>query len=186
MEKEPVRLRERPQGLRINGLAIRETLAGGAGSDIIKSGGGADILIGDMGNDIYYLHGGETVIEQPGGGVDVIRTYSSFTLSLNVEQLVLMGSDPISGTGNNGDNLIVGNAGNNTLVGLGGNDTLIGGSGDDVVVYNHPRRMARLDAFMDGAWRVIGPAGIDRLVGVERVRFSDAEVRIDPILALIR
>src|SRR5690606_4985836 len=64
---------------------------------------------------------------------------SSVTRNLNnaahavgsVENLILVGSGNINGTGNGLDNEITGNAGNNTLAGGGGADTLRGNAGDD-------------------------------------------------------
>ena len=63
------------------------------------------------------------------------------TLQAYFENLVLLGSNALNGTGNSLDNLLTGNSGNNTLTGLSGNDTLdpgssgtdalIGGTGDD-------------------------------------------------------
>ncbi|HZS64728.1 MAG TPA: calcium-binding protein [Xanthobacteraceae bacterium] len=48
-----------------------------------------------------------------------------------IENLTLMGSASIDGTGNGFDNIITGNAAANTLMGMGGNDTLDGGNGAD-------------------------------------------------------
>ena len=120
------------------------TIYGHEGNDTLYGGAGANTLAGGTGNDTYIIdHAGETVIENAGEGVDLVRSSISYTLGDNVENLTLTGTDAINGTGNALDNLLTGNAGNNVLDGGagndildggGGNDTLIGGAGDDVFV----------------------------------------------------
>src|SRR6185369_12378637 len=72
----------------------------------------------------------------------------SYTLSDNLENLVLGGGASIDGAGNVLDNSLIGNGGNNrlgggagndTLDGAGGADTLTGGTGDDVYVVNNDK-----------------------------------------------
>ena len=53
------------------------------------------------------------------------------TLLPNVENLKLIGTNNIDGTGNNGNNVLTGNSANNILNGLGGNDDLNGDAGND-------------------------------------------------------
>ena len=50
-----------------------------------------------------------------------------------LENLTLMGSNNINGTGNLNDNTIIGNRANNELSGLDGNDILIGNKGIDTI-----------------------------------------------------
>lgn len=88
-----------------------------------------------MGNDTYEVTGAsDTVIENPGGGIDTVESDGSFTLGANVENLDLKGFDPITGTGNGLNNLIEGNRDNNTLDGGSGDDTLKGDAGNDVLI----------------------------------------------------
>jgi Ca2+-binding RTX toxin-like protein len=47
------------------------------------------------------------------------------TLPSGVENLKLIGTNAINGTGNAGDNILTGNSANNTLAGLGGRDTYV-------------------------------------------------------------
>lgn len=70
-------------------------------------------------------------------GIDLVRSSATFDLSsngANVENLTLIGSDNISGTGNGGNNVLTGNIGNNSLYGGIGNDTLDGAAGTDTLI----------------------------------------------------
>ncbi|MDQ0464117.1 Ca2+-binding RTX toxin-like protein [Caulobacter ginsengisoli] len=121
-----------------------DSLTGGDGNDSLDGGTGADSLSGGLGDDVYYVDdAGDTVTELSGQGTDTVRTMAAFTLSANVENLILDGSGNIGGTGNSlvnaitgnsGDNIIDGGAGDDVLKGLNGNDTLIGGTGSDIMV----------------------------------------------------
>ena len=64
--------------------------------------------------------------ESAAEGHDEVRSYVSYTLGANVEDLRLQ-TGAINGTGNALDNLIYGNGANNQLQGLDGNDWLFGG-----------------------------------------------------------
>ena len=111
-----------------------DTLSGLAGRDVLNGGPGADTLQGGADNDLYvYIDATDTVVEQPGSGIDTIWTREvSFTLPANVENLLLVeGTAARDGIGNELDNVITGNAAHNGLVGGDGNDTLIGGGGAD-------------------------------------------------------
>jgi len=79
-------------------------------------------------------------INPEGGTGEVIITdtwQSSLTRTLpnNVENLGLIGSNNINGTGNAGNNNITGNSGNNQINGGAGIDTLTGGLGADTFVF---------------------------------------------------
>ena len=56
-----------------------------------------------------------------------------WTLSANLENLILTGNAAINGTGNAVANLLVGNSGINTLTGAAGNDILQGLDGNDIL-----------------------------------------------------
>jgi VCBS repeat-containing protein len=124
------------------GTSNSDILMGGAGDDILISdgndwlngGSGADTMAGSIGDDIYVVdNAGDTVIELEGEGNDTIDARVSYTLAANVENLRLMGTAGISGTGNELDNVITGNAADNLLQGMAGSDTLIGGAGNDTL-----------------------------------------------------
>jgi len=107
---------------------------GNAGDNVLRGNAGANVLTGGAGNDTYYVGSEDTVVELAGGGTDTVYTSGTFTLSGDVENLVLTGNATIDGVGNAMDNTITGNAGANRLDGGAGADTLVGGSGDDVYI----------------------------------------------------
>jgi Ca2+-binding RTX toxin-like protein len=111
-------------------------ILGEGGDDIIDGGGGADTLAGGAGNDIYLVDRSEDVIiENAGEGVDTVRATASYTLSGNVEDLVLESRGGyIDGTGNALANHLTGNEFDNRLDGGAGVDILEGGLGDDTYV----------------------------------------------------
>ncbi|MCO5760319.1 MAG: hypothetical protein NHG36_02240 [Chromatiaceae bacterium] len=122
------------------GNAGDNVLTGGAGDDRLDGGGGNDTLAGGLGDDTYVLNAHAEIHEGEGEGIDRVEASVSHTLMAHLEQLVLLGSAAINGTGNDLDNLIQGNAainrlegeaGNDVLDGGAGNDTLLGGTGDD-------------------------------------------------------
>lgn len=61
----------------------------------------------------------------------------SFTLGDGLDDLLLLGSSAINGTGNALNNKITGNSGANRLDGGGGADTLTGGKGNDTYVVDN-------------------------------------------------
>ncbi len=67
------------------------------------------------------------------GNPQAIESSVSYTLVGTEQNLVLTGSNPVSGTGNALDNSITGNSATNQLLGMAGNDTLTGNAGDDTL-----------------------------------------------------
>ncbi|MBM6582773.1 right-handed parallel beta-helix repeat-containing protein [Microvirga sp. BT689] len=107
-------------------------VTGGTGNDTLTGTGGGDEMRGGAGNDTYVVdHSGDVVIENANEGNDTVLAYISHTLAANVENLSLQGSNPINGTGNGLNNVIIGNLATNTLKGGLGSDTLDGGAGAD-------------------------------------------------------
>jgi Ca2+-binding RTX toxin-like protein len=146
-----------PSNDTLNGSDGNDTFRGGTGNDVINAGNGNDVIIsgtdestlnGGAGNDVYGVYNSNTVTnEDANGGIDTVWTAVNYTLAANLENLALIGTNALIGTGNSLDNVMVGyGAESHTLYGLGGNDTLInvagadtlyGGSGDDSYVVNN-------------------------------------------------
>lgn len=112
-----------------------DTLADVAGNNLLDGGAGADQMTGGTGDDTFVVdNAGDVVTEGAGEGTDTVRASLNYTLSANVENLILAGTSAINGTGNNLANVLTGNMADNTLNGGSGADTLIGGAGNDTYV----------------------------------------------------
>ncbi|MDE2155677.1 MAG: hypothetical protein KGJ32_07250 [Xanthomonadaceae bacterium] len=137
------------------GLAGDDYLEGDAGNDYLDGGAGADEMDAGTGDDTYIVDSADDlVVENADEGTDQVQASVSTTLSDNVENLFLSGSDGIDGTGNALGNYLAGNAGDNTLKGMdgddtlaasGGNDVLIGGAGNDAYVFDGTAGSAVID-----------------------------------------
>ena len=114
------------------GNAGRNTLRGNSGANRLDGGAGADLLVGGAGDDTYVVDDtGDAVYEVADAGADTVETSVSFTLGAEVENLVLIGTSAVNGTGNALDNTLIGNSADNLLTGGAGNDTLRAGAGND-------------------------------------------------------
>jgi len=124
-------------------IAGIENVTGGAGSDtLIGVAGTTNALTGGGGNDTFTVHDTlDTVSEAAGGGTDLVQFSSTtagatYTIAdADVENLTLLGTADLNGTGNAAANVLIGNTGANTLNGLGGNDTIQAGAGNDTINY---------------------------------------------------
>ncbi|MBL8497077.1 hypothetical protein ABF87_12880 [Nitrosomonas sp. JL21] len=115
------------------GSSFDDNLVGNSQNNILDGGIGTDTLAGGLGNDNYIVNlASDIVIEKFNAGIDTIKNSVTYTLPSQVENLTLIGTANINGTGNTLANLITGNSANNTLNGGAGADIIIGGLGNDI------------------------------------------------------
>ncbi|CAN7316375.1 hypothetical protein [Rhizobium sp. LjRoot254] len=120
----------------VNHGVMKGSIWMGEGNDTFDNRGGK------VDHEIYGQKGNDTLItdsanvhmkEDVDMGVDSVKSTVSYTLSENVENLVLIGKADINGSGNDGGNVLTGNKGDNRLAGLGGADILNGARGNDIM-----------------------------------------------------
>ena len=105
---------------------------GNALDNVLTGNDGRNRLYGGQGNDVYVINGLEDrTIELAGAGTDTVQASVSHMLGAYVENLTLLGTANLNGTGNDLDNVMRGNTGRNTMDGGAGNDTLLGNAGAD-------------------------------------------------------
>lgn len=121
----------------ITGNSGSNILRGDQGNDTLYGGGGVDSLYGGKDDDTYIVDNSTTLVkEMANEGIDTVLASVDYTLTNNVENLTLTGTENLKGTGNTMDNIIIGNSGDNILEGKNGNDTLQGGKGSDTYIFN--------------------------------------------------
>lgn len=106
---------------------------GGIGNDTLDGGAGADTMQGGLGNDVYIVDNVGDIVTELLIGTDTVQSSVNFTLGANLENLDLIGTASINGTGNELNNTINGNSGDNLLLGGAGNDRINSQAGNDVL-----------------------------------------------------
>jgi Ca2+-binding RTX toxin-like protein/subtilisin-like proprotein convertase family protein len=114
------------------GNSLDNQLTGNTGDNIIAGGFGNDVMSGGAGDDTYIIQdAGDQAIESTNSGTDTIRTSIDLVMPIHIENLVMIGSARLNGTGNDLNNALTGNSSANLLDGGLGQDTLTGGAGED-------------------------------------------------------
>lgn len=117
------------------GNSSANTIVGNSSSNRLDGGAGADTLTGGLGDDTYVVDdAGDQIVEAAGEDADTVESGIDYVLGATLENLTLLGSANLDGTGNDQDNVLIGNAGNNRLEGGLGADSLYGGLGDDYFI----------------------------------------------------
>ncbi|MBA1244267.1 putative Ig domain-containing protein [Pseudomonas japonica] len=112
------------------GNALRNFITGNDAANVLDGKAGADSMTGGDGSDTYYVdNADDTTVEKNSdsatGGIDTVYTsLATWTLSSNVENLVINTIGAANGIGNALDNTFVAGAGNNVLDGRDGIDTV--------------------------------------------------------------
>jgi Ca2+-binding RTX toxin-like protein len=117
------------------GTIVGEIVLGG-GQDVFDNRGGSvdHAIEGNLGDDTLITdNAAVTLTEIANQGYDTVKSTVTYTLSANVEKLVLIGTANVNGIGTDGNNDLLGNTGKNHLSGQGGADWLDGGAGDDLL-----------------------------------------------------
>jgi Ca2+-binding RTX toxin-like protein len=124
----------------IGGTDGSDNISGTSGDNILNGGIGADTMAGGTGNDTYIVDNVGDIITETSTlatEIDNVQSSVTYTISANVENLILTGTTTINGTGNDLNNTLTGNTASNTLNGLTGADTMIGGTGNDTYVVDN-------------------------------------------------
>ena len=122
-------------GANVENLTLTGTAAingtGNTLNNVLTGNSAANVLAGGTGNDTYVVDSGDTVTEAASAGTDTVQSSITWTLDVNLENLTLLGTAAINGTGNTLNNTLLGNSAANVLDGGVGADSLRGGAGND-------------------------------------------------------
>ena len=155
--------------INLTGNGLDNEMWGNDGANVMDGGAGADIMRGHGGDDIYFVdHAGDAIVENSGGGFDLVYTSVSHELSDDVERLGVNGFETtyaINLTGNARANELFGNDGANVLDGRGGADILHGRAGVDTFTFTTSLHAGNIDQLPDFQ------VGIDK-IGLDDNEFS--------------
>lgn len=138
----------------IFGSSNNDVIYGGLGNDRLDGGSDSDQLFGGEGDDHLTGSFGRDLVEG-GDGDDVIQ--GDWTYSVE---------------GWNGDDILSGGAGDDRITGGEDSDRIDGGTGHDIAIFRGLRSGYSIST-VDGVTTVMGRDGVDTLIGVEKVQFTD-------------
>ncbi len=143
--------------INLTGNALANYMIGNDGANQLDGKAGNDVMVGRAGHDTYIVYdAGDQVVENVGGGSDLVFTAVSYALNDTWEVEVLAtiafdGTAPINLTGNGLANYMIGNDGANTMDGKGGSDVLVGRAGQDTFAFTTALGAGNVDNIFDFA-----------------------------------
>ena len=170
-------------------------LDGGAGDDFLKGLGGGDTLNGGAGADVLNGGAGDDTLNG-GDGLD-IASYEDATAGVRIDLTkvdVLQntrgdGFDRLTGIegvkGSTFADVLQGSAADERFEGRGGDDVIDGGGGRDTALYASVSTDYSWTRNANGTWtvrdlRATGGEGVDTLLNVETLSFTDKTVTLSP------
>ncbi len=165
--------------INLTGNALANYMIGNDGANQLDGKAGSDVMVGRAGHDTYIVYdAGDQVVENAGGGSDLVFTAVSYALNDTWEVEVLAtiafdGTAPIDLTGNGLANYMIGNDGANTMDGKGGGDVLVGRAGQDRFAFTTAPGAGNVDTIFDFA-------AADDTIALDSELFGLADGPLDP------
>lgn len=179
----------------LSGSSAANRLDGGGEADVLRGDAGADTLIGGTGDDILQ-GGGDDDALVGGDGFDIVSYEAAIAgVQIDLTKVGVMqnthgdGFDSLSGIeglkGSAFADVFIGSAQNESFEGGAGNDIIDGGSGVDTARFAAASNNFSWTYNENGSWtvrdqRVAGGLGVDTLVNVETLQFTDKSVALNP------
>jgi serralysin len=152
------------------GNNLDNRLVGTAGNNFLDGRAGADKMDGGGGNDTYVIDNlGDEITDA--SGTDLVMTYINHNLGATIENLRLMGTNALNGTGNALNNFVWANIGDNVVDG-GSENAALGLKGDTLSYEFGATSGITLDLGLTGE-QSTGGSGTDTVINFENLTGSN-------------